>query len=212
MNALSKRFRFRLESLLAGTLMAIATSSGAVAPAQNTIQACRNDTNGNLRQVSAPSDCKQHEISVSWNIVGPIGPTGPQGPIGPTGPMGPQGPTGATGPVGPTGPSGPAGPVGPGGTKTIVGVVDSAGACALVPGPFLCERFAPGEYKISFVPGTWNPSAGHLIPTAMPLLAPPVSVNIGPGPDYFLIKFTGADGMPRDTIFCFIVTQSLGIL
>ena len=212
MNALSKHFRFRLESLLAGALMAIATSSGAVAPAQNTIQACRNDTNGNLRQVSAPSDCKQHEIPVSWNIVGPIGPTGPQGPVGPTGPMGPQGPTGATGPVGLTGRPGPAGPVGPAGTKTIVGVVGGQGGCYIVPGPFSCERYAPGEYKISFLPGTWNPSAGHLIPVVMPILSPEVSVNFGAGPDSFKVKFTGTDGLLRDTTFCFTVTQSLGIL
>jgi hypothetical protein len=53
------------------------------APPGNPIQACYNDTNGELRRVNSPSDCRNHETSISWNVAGPAGPQGPQGPAGP---------------------------------------------------------------------------------------------------------------------------------
>jgi hypothetical protein len=84
------------------------------APAQsNTIQACRNTSNGELRQVSSPEDCRNSEVPVVWNIVGPQGPPGPQGVPGPQGPAGPQGVPGPQGPAGPQGVPGPQGPAGP---------------------------------------------------------------------------------------------------
>lgn len=59
------------------------------APPPGTIQACYNDTNGNLRLVGSPSDCRNHETAISWNTSGPAGPPGPAGPAGPAGPPGP---------------------------------------------------------------------------------------------------------------------------
>jgi hypothetical protein len=77
------------------------------------INACVNDTNGNMRAVDDPSECREHEHSVTWNMSGPPGATGPRGPTGATGATGPTGPTGATGPTGgSTGPTGPTGPTG----------------------------------------------------------------------------------------------------
>jgi hypothetical protein len=52
------------------------------APPTNTIQACYNNTNGELRRVNAPSDCRNHETPISWSIVGPAGPQGLPGPSG----------------------------------------------------------------------------------------------------------------------------------
>src|ERR1043166_749679 len=49
------------------------------APPPATIQACYNNTNGNLRLVSSASDCREHETAISWNEQGPQGPPGPGG-------------------------------------------------------------------------------------------------------------------------------------
>lgn len=62
-------------------LTALVTAYASPPPA--TIQACYNDTNGNLRLVSSPSDCRNHETAISWNTTGPSGPPGPPGPPGP---------------------------------------------------------------------------------------------------------------------------------
>jgi hypothetical protein len=77
---------------------------GNAAPAAGgeVMHGCVDDTNGSMRVVEDPSDCRQHEHSVVWNIPGSTGATGPKGATGPTGA------TGATGPAGPTGPTGPA--------------------------------------------------------------------------------------------------------
>ena len=37
-------------------------------PIVNPIQACYNNTNGALRRVNSPADCKTHETSISWNM------------------------------------------------------------------------------------------------------------------------------------------------
>ncbi|MDQ5843750.1 MAG: hypothetical protein M3539_00450 [Acidobacteriota bacterium] len=60
-------------------------------PPVNPIQACYNNTNGGLRRVNSPADCKNHETSISWNMAGPAGPPGPAGVQGPVGPQGPAG-------------------------------------------------------------------------------------------------------------------------
>src|SRR6266404_5854241 len=67
-----------LLSLCAVALIAFVTVFAA--PPPSTIQACYNDTNGELRRVNSPSDCRNHETSISWNIAGPQGPAGPTGP------------------------------------------------------------------------------------------------------------------------------------
>jgi hypothetical protein len=70
-------------------------------PIVNPIQACYNNTNGALRRVNSPADCKTNETSISWNMAGPAGPAGAPGPVGPQGPVGPAGPQGPIGPAGP---------------------------------------------------------------------------------------------------------------
>src|SRR5258706_9952741 len=60
-------------------------------PPGNQIHACYNDTNGGLRRVNSPSNCRNHETSISWNIAGAQGPAGPPGATGPQGPAGPGG-------------------------------------------------------------------------------------------------------------------------
>lgn len=69
-------------------------------PLVNPIQACYNNTNGALRRVNSPADCRNHETPISWNIAGPAGAPGPVGPQGPAGPAGSQGPVGPAGPGG----------------------------------------------------------------------------------------------------------------
>ncbi|MDQ5844200.1 MAG: hypothetical protein M3539_02775 [Acidobacteriota bacterium] len=72
---------------LCGTaLFALVTAHAG--PPVNPIQACYNNTNGNLRRVNTSADCKNHETSISWNTAGPPGPAGVQGPVGPPGPAG----------------------------------------------------------------------------------------------------------------------------
>ncbi len=111
-----------------GTGFMLAAGSIALASipaADGTINGCYNRTNGNLRVVDDPASCRQHEVAISWNQVGPQGPAGPQGPPGIPGP---QGDTGATGPPGPGGPAGPAGPQGPAGADGAPGAQGTAGA------------------------------------------------------------------------------------
>ena len=107
-----------------GVMLAAPTSSRAkphVTPTplpEDVIFACVNDTNGNMRNVDDPSECRRHEHSIEWNISGPTGASGPSGPSGlpgPAGPTGTTGPDGATGPTGPSGPTGPTGETGPSG-------------------------------------------------------------------------------------------------
>src|SRR5258706_3880643 len=73
-----------LVCLCTAALVAFATAHAE--PPVTPIQACYNDTNGRLRRVNSPADCKNHETPISWNVAGPAGPQGPAGPAGPTGP------------------------------------------------------------------------------------------------------------------------------
>jgi hypothetical protein len=70
---------------------------GPAAPAESSgevVHACVNDTNGNMRNVEDPSECREHEHSISWSMSGADGATGPTGPTGPTGATGPTGQSG----------------------------------------------------------------------------------------------------------------------
>ena len=78
----------------------------------STLSLCKNKTNGDLRLVTGPADCRHSEVFVSIDISGSTGPAGPPGPAGRTGATGPAGPAGPTGPTGATGPAGPVGPTG----------------------------------------------------------------------------------------------------
>ncbi len=66
-----------LACLCAAALIAFVTVYAA--PVPSTIQACYNNTNGNLRRVNSASDCRYHETPISWNVAGPAGPQGPAG-------------------------------------------------------------------------------------------------------------------------------------
>jgi hypothetical protein len=79
-----------LLGLCAAAVVALVTAHAE--PPVNPIQACYNNTNGGLRRVNSPADCKNHETPISWNIAGPAGPQGPAGAQGPIGPQGPAGP------------------------------------------------------------------------------------------------------------------------
>jgi hypothetical protein len=98
-----------------------------------------------VRIVHSPNECRNPEIALQWNVMGPPGPTGPQGltgiqgpaglpgELGPAGPPGPQGPVGPVGPQGPTGPAGndgapgTAGPPGPQGPAGLAGPAGAGG-------------------------------------------------------------------------------------
>src|SRR6266566_3134647 len=83
--------------LCLGAVALVVLVTAHAEPPMNPIQACYNDTNGGLRRVNSPADCKNHETSISWNLAGPAGPAGVQGPAGPPGPAGPAGPAGPGG-------------------------------------------------------------------------------------------------------------------
>lgn len=133
---------------LVGTGVSLAT---AATPSTGTLTGCSLNSTGQLRLVSAASQCLKHETVVTWNTVGPAGTTGPAGPagapgadgadgidgddgaVGPAGPagavgaVGPEGPAGAVGPPGADGPAGPAGPAGAAGPAGPAGAVGPAG-------------------------------------------------------------------------------------
>lgn len=94
--------------------------------ATTTIQACEK-SNGDIRIVSAPSDCKAQEQLLTWNIEGQAGPAGPAGPAGAKGDTGPAGPKGDTGAAGATGPQGASGAIGPKGDTGATGSVGPTG-------------------------------------------------------------------------------------
>ena len=75
----------------------IVMAIGGIPDASGRIQGCYNQQNGNLRVVTAPSECRTNEISIFWNQNGPSGAAGPTGATGATGPTGPTGATGASG-------------------------------------------------------------------------------------------------------------------
>lgn len=103
---------------------------------ENVIYGCANKTNGQLRVVSSPNECRQPEVAISWNVVGPQGPqgeigpqgeTGLQGPIGSQGPQGEQGLRGDKGDTGATGPQGERGLTGEKGDKGDTGAIGPPG-------------------------------------------------------------------------------------
>jgi len=55
-----------LEKYLATILLGVFCFAGTAAAQTTTIFACRNDTNGDLRYVTGPGQCRQHETDMSW--------------------------------------------------------------------------------------------------------------------------------------------------
>jgi hypothetical protein len=97
----------------------------------DSIHACVDRQNGQVRIVSADANCRRHESSLEWNSEGPAGPAGPAGVAGLPGPAGPQGEDGAAGPAGPQGDPGPAGPQGDPGPAGPQGDPGAAGPAGL---------------------------------------------------------------------------------
>ena len=66
--------------VLAGAAAGISYATSAITrTATSTLQACANNTNGNLRLVAGASDCRTNETAVSWNVIGPAGKDGVDG-------------------------------------------------------------------------------------------------------------------------------------
>ncbi len=98
-----------MKSLLRSAFLLIIGASVFVHPdyaRAATIYACKLNSLGTLRIVSATTACSAFETKISWNTDGPPGPQGPTGSPGMSGPQGPQGPLGSQGPAGPPGPPG----------------------------------------------------------------------------------------------------------
>jgi hypothetical protein len=97
----------------------------AVAEENNTVYyACVDQNNGSIKMIDAQAECKDKEMKISWNQVGPKGDKGDIGAVGPQGEkgnIGPQGPKGDKGDTGETGPQGPPGPVGTLKTRSVKG-------------------------------------------------------------------------------------------
>src|SRR3954451_21965900 len=106
-------------AILAGAT-GVAYATAAVVTSSGVIHACKNDTNGDLRMVSAASTCRNSESAVDWNAEGPKGDRGPAGPTGATGAAGAKGDAGDAGVQGPPGATGPQGPAGPAGADGAV--------------------------------------------------------------------------------------------
>lgn len=96
-------FCFLLSGLVVGDVI-----TSLAAPSKSIISACVDRKTGSMRYLSK-GRCKKTEMSISWNVQGPVGARGADGQ------QGLQGPRGQTGDVGPTGAMGPQGLVGPAG-------------------------------------------------------------------------------------------------
>jgi hypothetical protein len=126
----------------------------ATIPNAGVINACYVKNGGVLRVLdSSTSSCSTKEISLAWNVQGPVGPqgaqgiSGPQGETGATGATGPTGATGATGAAGATGGAGPAG--GLSGYQIVSGDVVGAGSVFCPAG----KRVLGGGAEITNNPG-----------------------------------------------------------
>ena len=134
-----------------GALFLTADTVGA-----QTIRACFNNTNGNMRLVSSAADCRTNETFLTWNAAGSAGATGPTGAAGPVGPTGPAGTNGTNGAVGPTGPAGTNGAVGPTGPAGSTGAIGPTGP----QGPTGSFTSTPPSFAV-FPAGTGGPTVPH---------------------------------------------------
>ena len=79
----------------AAVFVAAALPAITSAEESDTIYACVKTQGGQVRFVSAASECLVSETAVPLNQAGAEGPQGAEGPEGPDGPQGPPGPSGA---------------------------------------------------------------------------------------------------------------------
>ena len=107
------------------SLLLLSVIVGIAFPAQaqdESIYACYNTTNGQLRRVTSFTECKTPEMPISWGVQGVQGLQGIQGIQGPQGPKGDKGDKGDRGDVG------PAGVTGRDGTQGLKGDTGATGA------------------------------------------------------------------------------------
>jgi hypothetical protein len=106
----------RLGAVIIGLVLAAggaAAAAGVIPGSDGVIHGCYQKHDGDLRLVSAGTNCRHDELGLAWNQQGA---TGASGSTGPTGATGAAGDTGAAGPTGETGATGDTGPSGPGAT------------------------------------------------------------------------------------------------
>jgi len=82
---------------IAVALVAVGAGTYAWAASSDaqTLNACVDNGNGNVRLVAVAGACKKDEHAVSWNTTGPQGAAGPVGPAGAQGPAGKDGANGS---------------------------------------------------------------------------------------------------------------------
>ena len=100
--------RAALVVVLAAALIVSAGATSMVAqapPEEGVIHGCYHKTNGKLRIVEKPGECKSQEIAIWWNETGAAGDPGPKGDPGDPGPKGDPGDPGPQGEPGPSGAS-----------------------------------------------------------------------------------------------------------
>src|SRR2546425_1837816 len=109
--------RYVLVAVIAFTIggTGIVIGGGLIPSPDGTIWGCYQASNGALRLVGGPTECKGAEVAIRWNQTGPAGATGAVGPQGPSGAQGPTGPAGATGAQGVAGAARPPRAPGPAG-------------------------------------------------------------------------------------------------
>jgi hypothetical protein len=116
----SKPYSLALTVIL--TIAAIALgAAGVQGQGNNTIYACYQKNDGQLRRVNGPGDCKPSEIPLNWTVTGIQGPKGDKGDPGPQGIQGPKGDKGDQGIQGTQGLKGDKGDKGDPGTQGIQG-------------------------------------------------------------------------------------------
>lgn len=119
------------KKLLIGGLLAILLAIGvtfAGAQTEETIYyACVKKGSGTIKVFLEPTECKNNEIAITWNEIGPKGDKGDPGSQGPPGLIGPQGDQGIAGDQGLQGDQGVAGDPGPQGDQGPQGIQGEQG-------------------------------------------------------------------------------------
>ena len=175
--------RSNLLAAAAGAIAATALVGGiavaAIPDAGGVISGCyrvsEDDQKGQLRVVNDAANCRNNELPISWNQVGPQGLPGPQGPKGDKGDKGDPGPAGADGgpgeqgakgdkgdpgaqgPPGPKGDKGDPGPPGPG--STVLAAFIKSDGTMLPGGDAQSSSKVANGYRVSFAGNVFHCTA-----------------------------------------------------
>lgn len=145
-----------------------------------TIYGCVKNKDGDLRIVSAPSQCVKTETTISWNSIGPQGPPGQNGTNGLNGTNGAPGAPGAQGPQGPPG-------VANGITTAVYGYVQADGSISRGTG-FTVTKQATGDYFIEFAE-SFSPTVPNCIASSgVDLVNATVCTATDTGANYFYVN------------------------